>query len=132
VLVLTSTITCPSCGFEKQEPMPGNACVHFYECTHPPTLEQGSRFDPTPTRRVPQSWQCDAKKWLFESKTLLIQSSRYGALLTDNLHGSGDPTEHRRPDRLLSTSSSFFSPSSTAIALVSRPAMRHSSITLVK
>jgi hypothetical protein len=34
VLVLTSTITCPNCGFEKQEPMPENACVHFYECTH--------------------------------------------------------------------------------------------------
>jgi hypothetical protein len=34
VLVLTSTITCPSCGFEKQEPMPENACVRFYECTN--------------------------------------------------------------------------------------------------
>ena len=34
MLTLTSTITCPSCGFEKQEPMPENACVHLYECTH--------------------------------------------------------------------------------------------------
>jgi hypothetical protein len=31
VLTLTSTITCPICGFEKQEQMPENACVHFYE-----------------------------------------------------------------------------------------------------
>ena len=30
----------------------------------------------------------------------LIQSSRSGALLADTLHGSGDPTEHWRPDRL--------------------------------
>ena len=34
MLTLTSTITCPSCGFEKQETMPENACVHLYECTH--------------------------------------------------------------------------------------------------
>jgi len=32
-LILTSTITCPFCGFEKQESMPENACVHFYECS---------------------------------------------------------------------------------------------------
>jgi len=31
-LVLTSTITCPRCGYQKQETMPQNACVHFYEC----------------------------------------------------------------------------------------------------
>jgi hypothetical protein len=34
VATLTSTITCPNCGFEKQESMPENACMHSYECTH--------------------------------------------------------------------------------------------------
>ena len=33
-LILSSTITCPNCGFVKQEPMPENACVHFYECSN--------------------------------------------------------------------------------------------------
>ena len=32
--MFSSTITCPHCGFEKHEPMPENACVHFYECTN--------------------------------------------------------------------------------------------------
>jgi len=26
-------ITCPKCGFKKEEPMPTNACQHFYKCT---------------------------------------------------------------------------------------------------
>ncbi len=38
VLVLSAVIRCPSCGFEKQEPMPTDACVHFYECTNCRTL----------------------------------------------------------------------------------------------
>lgn len=29
-----SKITCPECGFEKQEEMPLDACAFFYECTH--------------------------------------------------------------------------------------------------
>lgn len=29
----TSTVTCPECGFEKEEEMPLDACVFFYECT---------------------------------------------------------------------------------------------------
>lgn len=29
---LESTITCPHCGHQKQETMPTDACVHFYEC----------------------------------------------------------------------------------------------------
>ncbi|HEX9658337.1 MAG TPA: GDCCVxC domain-containing (seleno)protein [Bacteroidota bacterium] len=33
VLIVSSTITCPACGFKKQEEMPENACVHWYECT---------------------------------------------------------------------------------------------------
>lgn len=31
-VVLMSIITCPSCGFEKEEIMPTNACQYFYEC----------------------------------------------------------------------------------------------------
>jgi len=30
---LNSTITCPECGFAKEETMPTDACMHFYECT---------------------------------------------------------------------------------------------------
>jgi len=32
-VTLTSTITCPFCGFAQPESMPENACVHFYACT---------------------------------------------------------------------------------------------------
>jgi len=31
---LQSTITCPQCGFSKEETMPVDTCVFFYECTH--------------------------------------------------------------------------------------------------
>ncbi len=33
-IVLTSTLTCPSCGFRKEETMPTDACQYFYECGH--------------------------------------------------------------------------------------------------
>ncbi len=29
---LKSTITCPKCGHKKEEIMPTDACVYFYEC----------------------------------------------------------------------------------------------------
>ena len=29
---LQSTITCPECGFSKEETMPEGACAFFYEC----------------------------------------------------------------------------------------------------
>lgn len=32
ILNLQSTITCPNCRFEKEETMPVDACVYFYEC----------------------------------------------------------------------------------------------------
>jgi hypothetical protein len=32
-LVLGSTIACPRCGFEKEETMPTDACLFFYQCT---------------------------------------------------------------------------------------------------
>ncbi|PIQ21519.1 MAG: hypothetical protein COW65_08620 [Cytophagales bacterium CG18_big_fil_WC_8_21_14_2_50_42_9] len=28
----TSTITCPKCGYTKEEEMPTDACQYFYEC----------------------------------------------------------------------------------------------------
>jgi hypothetical protein len=31
-VVLLSTITCPDCGYSKEEAMPTNACQYFYEC----------------------------------------------------------------------------------------------------
>ncbi len=30
---LKSVITCPICGQKKEEEMPTDACVHFYECS---------------------------------------------------------------------------------------------------
>ncbi|MBI1921975.1 MAG: MerC family mercury resistance protein [Geobacter sp.] len=35
---LTSTITCPVCGFQKEENMPTDACQFFYECTQCKTV----------------------------------------------------------------------------------------------
>jgi len=32
-IMLISKITCPLCGFKKQETMPTDACIYFYECT---------------------------------------------------------------------------------------------------
>ncbi|MDO9340900.1 MAG: GDCCVxC domain-containing (seleno)protein [Bacteroidales bacterium] len=31
---LNSTITCPDCGFKKEETMPTDSCQFFYECTN--------------------------------------------------------------------------------------------------
>ena len=30
--ILQSIITCPECGYQKEEIMPTNACQYFYEC----------------------------------------------------------------------------------------------------
>ena len=30
----SSTITCPKCGFDKEEEMPTNSCQFFYQCTN--------------------------------------------------------------------------------------------------
>ncbi len=35
---LKSTITCPVCGFKKEETMPEDACQFFYECENCKTL----------------------------------------------------------------------------------------------
>ena len=29
---LQSVLTCPECGFRKEETMPTDACLYFYEC----------------------------------------------------------------------------------------------------
>jgi len=31
-IVTKSTITCPHCGYKKEEEMPIDACQYFYEC----------------------------------------------------------------------------------------------------
>ena len=33
-IILRSVITCPVCGFQKEERMPLDACVFFYECNN--------------------------------------------------------------------------------------------------
>ncbi len=35
---LKSIITCPKCGYQKEEEMPKDACEFFYECTQCKTL----------------------------------------------------------------------------------------------
>jgi hypothetical protein len=32
VVELSSELTCPECGFSKEEEMPTNACQWYYEC----------------------------------------------------------------------------------------------------
>ena len=44
-LVLVSKITCPQCGFEKEENMPTDACLFFYECTNCKALLRPVRGD---------------------------------------------------------------------------------------
>jgi hypothetical protein len=31
--ILKSVLTCPRCGFQKEETMPTDACQYFYECS---------------------------------------------------------------------------------------------------
>lgn len=33
-VILQSVITCPECGFSKQETMPTDACQYYYQCTN--------------------------------------------------------------------------------------------------
>jgi hypothetical protein len=33
-----STLTCPSCGYQKVEPIPSDACLYFYDCAGCGTL----------------------------------------------------------------------------------------------
>jgi hypothetical protein len=34
IIKFQSTITCPECGFKKEETMPTDTCLFFYECTY--------------------------------------------------------------------------------------------------
>ncbi|MGH8753531.1 MAG: GDCCVxC domain-containing (seleno)protein [Burkholderiales bacterium] len=36
--ILLSVLTCPRCGFSKQESMPADACLFYYQCTNCKTL----------------------------------------------------------------------------------------------
>jgi hypothetical protein len=44
-VILNSIITCPVCGFKKEEEMPTNACQYFYECTNCKTLLKPKQGD---------------------------------------------------------------------------------------
>lgn len=37
-LILHSKITCPECGFCKEESMPEDSCTFFYQCTNCKTI----------------------------------------------------------------------------------------------
>ncbi|MBX9785292.1 MAG: hypothetical protein K2X48_18560 [Chitinophagaceae bacterium] len=37
-IILQSVITCPFCGFQKEETMPADACQYFYKCTNCKTI----------------------------------------------------------------------------------------------
>ena len=45
VLTLQSTITCPDCGFKKEETMPTDACQYFYMCTNCKTTFKAKQGD---------------------------------------------------------------------------------------
>ena len=38
VTIFNSTITCPVCGYQKEEAMPTDACQYFYECENCKTI----------------------------------------------------------------------------------------------
>ena len=37
-VILKSTITCPQCGYKKEENMPVDACQYFYTCEQCKTI----------------------------------------------------------------------------------------------
>lgn len=44
-VILKSVITCPNCGYEKEEVMPEDSCQFFYECEHCKTLLKPKQGD---------------------------------------------------------------------------------------
>lgn len=44
-IIFESIITCPDCGFSKEETMPSNACTFFYTCTKCQTLLKPKQGD---------------------------------------------------------------------------------------
>jgi hypothetical protein len=44
-IILNSTITCPRCGFSKEEMMPSDACQYFYGCEKCKTILKPRKGD---------------------------------------------------------------------------------------
>ena len=44
-MTLTSTITCPHCGYQQQEEMPVDACQYFYSCKKCKTILKPKQGD---------------------------------------------------------------------------------------
>ncbi|MEO6869978.1 MAG: GDCCVxC domain-containing (seleno)protein [Ginsengibacter sp.] len=44
-LTLQSTITCPNCGYQKEDTMPTDACQYFYKCTNCETILKPKQGD---------------------------------------------------------------------------------------
>jgi hypothetical protein len=42
---LNSTITCPKCGYKKEEEMPTDACQYYYECKNCKTILKTKKGD---------------------------------------------------------------------------------------
>ena len=45
IIQLKSTITCPVCGYSKEETMPEDACSFFYECENCKTVLKPKKGD---------------------------------------------------------------------------------------
>jgi hypothetical protein len=64
-VVLHSNITCPACGHRKEETMPTDSCVWFYECEFCKTVLRPKPGDccvycSYGTRRCPPTQQSDS------------------------------------------------------------------------
>lgn len=46
-ILLKSKITCPECGFQKEETMPENSCQFFYECEKCKTVLKPKKGKPS-------------------------------------------------------------------------------------
>jgi hypothetical protein len=44
-LTFQATITCPACGYQKEETMPADACQYFYKCTNCQTVMKPKQGD---------------------------------------------------------------------------------------
>ncbi len=44
-IILTSKITCPHCGHQKEEQMPTDACQYFYTCEKCKTILKPTQGD---------------------------------------------------------------------------------------
>lgn len=44
-VVLESIITCPNCGFQKEEAMPEDSCQFFYDCKNCNTVLKPNQGD---------------------------------------------------------------------------------------